>query len=247
LEKIEGERQRDTWIDGHELALKVISALDRYIQDYPDNAKGWVPGDAVPAAFEASITTILEPCKSQGITLVSQHGIAESPRMMVQLKFSRQIRIMVTNGDNLFEIYRLSLIQALMNGADIRVLVPKPGSDFVKDVEESESIHVKRKGFDQRIMNVEVRLKDCLEEARSNSPASLGTASVGFFTTHLRSTMVLCEDWGWLTITLPPLRATETVSFEIERIGENSLLSACIRHFDCTWDIVKARNDVKQV
>jgi hypothetical protein len=25
------------------------------------------------------------------------------------------------------------------------------------------------------------------------------------------------------------------------------LLSACIRHFDRTWDIVKARNDVKQV
>ena len=68
---------------------------------------------------------------------------------------------------------------------------------------------------------------------------------VGHFTTQLRCTMVLCDDtWGWLTLTLPPMRSVEAASFELV---PGSLLTACITHFSAIWDTVKERHRVRRV
>jgi hypothetical protein len=99
---------------------------------------------------------------------------------------------------------------------------------------------------------VESRLREAIGQARGQSGESgaISTSSVdiGYFSTHLRSTMILCdEDWGWLTITLPPARAPETPSFELGTKGRHTLLEACRRHFNRTWEIVAARQKIKHI
>jgi nucleoside 2-deoxyribosyltransferase len=247
-EKIEKSRNRDEWMDKYELSSKVVSALDVAKKTHP--ATGWIRGDTVPDTFDRELVDILKPCRAKGISKVSVDGIADPPTMTSNLGTSKLIRIMSTSATRLLEIYRPSIVRAFQQGARIQVLVPEPKSQFVKDVNESESVHVPRTGIEEEIRDIESRLIDFREEARRTiePQQALGTAEIGYFTTHLRSTLVLCDDrWGWLTITLPPLRAPETVSFELAGTGDNSLLDSCIKHFNRTWEIMVQRSSIKRL
>jgi hypothetical protein len=103
--------------------------------------------------------------------------------------------------------------------------------------------------LDTELDIIRVRLLEALSEAAVNiqrTGLTLGRAEVGYFTTHLRSTMVLCDkSWGWLTITLPPFRATETVSMELGPTSGRPLLQTCVDHFDRIWEIVEERGEVE--
>jgi hypothetical protein len=118
----------------------------------------------------------------------------------------------------------------------------------VEDVEEAESVYVARGlSISEEIATTRTRIVEALSEA-SVETASPGEAALGFYTTHLRSTLVICDDqWGWITITLPPLRATETMSMELIEAGGRSLVRACVAHFDRVWTIVSRRGDVTMI
>ena len=60
--------------------------------------------------------------------------------------------------------------------------------------------------------------------------------------------MILCDDtWGWLTLTLPPARAPETPSFELGKGGQRTIIAACLKHFNRTWDIVQKRGATRRI
>ena len=77
--KLEGSHGCNYWIDGNELASRVTHSLNDYAKEYP--AIGWIRGDVVPEGIETDLKTILEPCKSEGIRLVSPHGLAQNQKM----------------------------------------------------------------------------------------------------------------------------------------------------------------------
>jgi hypothetical protein len=155
---------------------------------------------------------------------------------------------MSTSAVRFLEIYRRDLVEAVSRGARLRVLVPQPDSSFALDVDEMESEYTKRRPIGEEIEAIPDRLFDFLAEARGIDPATTGSATIGYFSTHLRSTMIICDDdWSWLTVTLPPLRAAETMSMEFERVGGDDLVSACLRHFDRVWRVVSGRGDVRDV
>jgi hypothetical protein len=55
--------------------------------------------------------------------------------------------------------------------------------------------------------------------------------------------MVLIKDkkterkWGWITLTLPPAKAVNTISFEIQskNSSKDNIYNQCLEHFDAVW------------
>ncbi|MDC0771757.1 DUF4062 domain-containing protein [Streptomyces sp. HD] len=241
--RVEADVVRASWSNPSDLATKVTAALNRAAWD--SSAVGWVRADSVPEQFEALHAELLHPCDRLGIRRVSIDGVA-GPDMRENLARALTTRIMSTSAVRLLEIYRQSFIEALTDGGHIKVLLPDPQGNFLTDVEESESAHGPRGvKISDEVALVRNRLLDILREAaapRRSRPGSRGTVEIGYFTTHLRSTLVLCDDhWGWLTMTLPPARAPETASLMLSG-GDRSLLNVCIRHFERTWDVVASRH-----
>ncbi|MET7704053.1 DUF4062 domain-containing protein [Streptomyces sp. NPDC005485] len=239
--RVEASLVRAAWNNPDDLASEVITALNAATQY--SSAVGWVRADSVPEQFGLLSDNLLEPCARLGIRQVSVDGVA-GPEMPDNLARARIIRVMSTSAVRLIEIYKQSFVAALKSGGHIKVLLPDPQGSFVTDVQESESAYGPRGvKISEEVTLVHYRLREVLgEAAASTSPsASLGTVEIGYFTTHLRSTLVLCDEhWGWLTLTLPPARAPETASLVLNP-ADRSLLSVCVRHFDRTWDVVASR------
>ncbi|MFG2936584.1 DUF4062 domain-containing protein [Streptomyces sp. NPDC048282] len=249
IKRVEADLIRAAWRNPDELATKVTAALNHAASE--SSAVGWVRADSIPEQFEALHAGMLDPCSQLGIRQVSIDGVA-GPEMRENLARAHTTRIMSTSAVRLLEIYKQPFINAVRAGGRIKVLVPEPGSIFLADVEESESNHGPRgMTISEEVSMVRQRLLDIVREVHllgaTHAPAPIGTVEIGYFTTHLRSTLVLCDyHWGWLTLTLPPARAPETASLALNG-GDLSLLNVCIRHFERTWEIVTRRGNREQL
>jgi hypothetical protein len=248
-DRLENELTVDYWTNGDELANKVSAALYNKMKESERTGVGerigWIRGDAIPQGLLAKKESIVDPCELVGIASLNTDGIA-GEAMRENLGTAQKIRTINTTGVRFFERYEHKLVDALKNGCSIQVLVPKPGSEFLFDVTESESKSVARDTIDSEIGIIRSRLIEALSEATeaADSATGLGTIWLGYFTTHLRSSIVLCdEDWGWLTLVLPPRRAVGSISFELKDSGEAALIKQCITHFDRIWEIVTKRGD----
>jgi len=234
---------------GDELAGKVVGSLNSTVLSNPQ--PGWVRGNSLEAIASEIRKDLVIPAQSVGIARISTDGQA-GPIMSERIAQAHSIAIMSTSSPRLIEIQKTYMVEALSKGRSIRVLVPELEGTFVGDVEESESEDVPRDSISTEIDIVKKRLREAKGEATRLSGRLgtnyLGNIRLGHFTTHLRSTLVLCDDtWGWLTITLPPARAAQTPSFELINKGNHTLLEACLRHFDRTWTIIEGRGGVEEI
>jgi uncharacterized protein DUF4062 len=232
---------------GDELAGKVVSSLNSAVLSNPQ--PGWVRGDSLEAIATDIQQYLVTPAQSVGIVRISPDGQAGSI-MSERIAQARNIAIMSTSATRIIEIQKTYLVEALSRDCNVRVLVPELEGMFLDDVEESESEDARRESISNEIRAVRTRLSEAKGEAsRLSARLHKGdkcSVRLGYFTTHLRSTMILCDDeWGWLTITLPPARAPQTPSFELNNKGRHTLLEACIRHFDRTWAIVSERGKIE--
>jgi hypothetical protein len=178
-----------------------------------------------------------------GITRVSVGGSGGTV-LVEKVRTSRVIRIIATSAVRFIESNTSSLVEALANGCDLRILLPEPEGIFVKEVELLEGLERERPTrIADEIRTVIVALSGALQEAaefagRERSVSPLGTVNVGYFSTQLRMTMILCdESWGWVTMTLPPSRSTDCPSLELSGKGTRPLLSLCQAHFDQMWEL----------
>lgn len=249
-EKVQNRWNVDFWDDEKVLPRLISTRLNRAIDSF--DRPGWVPGNSTPESLQREIEEILNPCRTQGIAKIVPYGKADSTTMSNNLELSKEIRIMVTSGTRFLDGYRRAISKAIATGANVRVLVPKPESELVRDVGESEREgdggKIRGAEISQEIREADARFSEYMDEAKKINSSLTGGISIGHYTTHLRSTMILCDDkWGWLTITLPPLRASETLSFELHYTESECFLRDCIRHFDRTWEIIESRNDVKRI
>ncbi|MEW6350840.1 MAG: DUF4062 domain-containing protein [Thermodesulfobacteriota bacterium] len=249
-EKVKRSWNVEEWEDEKELPRLIASRLHKAVDIC--QRPGWVRGDCVPENLQKEFEAILYPSRALGIAKIVPDGKADSRTMSSSLEASTEIRIIVISGTRFLDGYRRSIVKAISSGAEVRLLIPKPESEFVKDVglseRDGEDGERRAEEIAQEIREAEPRFVEYLREARRGQPRSilnLGTISIGYYTTLFRSTMILCDKkWGWLTIMVPPLRASESLSFELIRTGDECFLHDCIRHFDRTWEIVDSRNDV---
>lgn len=188
----------------------------------------------------------LKQLKRLGIYKI--HPTSRNEIAIHRMASARNIRIMAVSANTLIKNSRNEIINALREQrALIRVLLADPDSQFVSDVEETESPH--RVGqIGPEIRNVERLLLEYLEEASSGRRVEeVGKIKIGYYTTHLRSSLILCDEtWGWLTLNLPPKRAVQSVSLELSQVG-NGLLEDCIKHFDRCWEIAEQHGRARQI
>ncbi|WP_433065607.1 DUF4062 domain-containing protein [Dactylosporangium sp. CS-033363] len=246
-DRLEGELTCKYWDSADDLALHVVTALNRAVHDRPQI--GWVRANTIGAPLERVFADVVEPAQTLGISRISANGQAGAA-MSATIEAARTVRIMSTSATRLLDIQKPYLARALLHGADVRVLVPAAESMFLLDVDEMED----RDPADPiatEVAQASRRLREVLADARRlnrGRDAPLGRVRLGFFSTHLRSTLVLCdESWGWLTVTLPPLRAAETASFELVDGSSKALLDDCVHHFDRVWEVVEARGDATTI
>jgi len=188
----------------------------------------------------------LRQCKQLGICRIYSTSQLESP--CTQMAQAKNIRIMAVSANALIKQRKNEIISALREHRSfIRVLLAQPNSQFVLDVEESESVH--RIGqISPEIDNVKKLLSEYVEEAATGKRIEeIGEIKIGYYSTSLRSSLILCDDsWGWVTLNLPPKRAVQSASLELFHV-DGGLLNDCIKHFDRCWEIVEQRKNSFQI
>ncbi|RGD57220.1 DUF4062 domain-containing protein [Kitasatospora xanthocidica] len=243
-EKVRRERLWRSWRTVADLRNDVTRALRLAVRHTPQ--PGWVKGNSIAHTFSAEWQNLVAPGTQIGVARISVDGQAGNA-LSENLGKASSIGIMSTSGKRLIEIQTPYLTKALAAGSRIRVLVPTPDGQFLVDVDESESLWDQRSPIAAEVREVEARLRSIVREAGARSTAA-GSIEIGFFTTHLRSTMILCDrTWGWVTLTLPPARAPETPSLELRGTRDFGLIDACWKHFDRTWAIVEERGEVRTI
>lgn len=190
---------------------------------------------------------ILRTCKTKGIANIYPTGKG-SVALAANLSGANDIRIMVTSGLGLFSIHRNEIVRALRdNHAQVRIFIAKPDSEYIRDHEKIEGLTDGQ--YNSEIKSVEGVLQKFVNEAESSKEKGrrIGNLFVGYYTTQIKSAMILCGDsWGWLSLFLPPKWPNETTSFELIA-AKDGLLSDCITHFDESWKLAEARNLVREI
>lgn len=250
--RLQSEQLLYEWGNAGELIDGVRASLTEAIAYHP--RPGWIRGDSVPADLSSAWENLVAPSDALGIKRIALTGLPPSDLLAAKLSASDTIRILATSGARLFENHRRDVLTAATRGAAVRVLVPLPKSEFVKDVDDAESAYVDRgTKIDQEIRDTELRLTDIVAEAAERNTNSDGIlrpidVQIAYFTTHLRTTYTICDDtWAWMTITLPPERAVQSPSLELTKSGGSPLIDLCIRNFDRAWHAAATRGDVKQI
>jgi hypothetical protein len=181
-------------------------------------------------------------CSSLGIRRVYAKGKQSTESLMSEkIAAASVLRIMAVSGQSLIKGHKEELVAALRDrSAVIQVLVAEPYSQFVDDVEKTESMD--RVGqISPEITQTDALLREYLAEARESTKGKkqIGRVLVGNFTTHLRASILVCDDqWCWYKPNIPPKRAVETFSLELIE-QPSGLLRDCIIHFERIWKLME--------
>ena len=160
--------------------------------------------------------------------------------MSERIAAARNIRIMAVSAQTVIKGNRDAIVSALRDkAASIQVLLARPNSKFVKDVERVES--PTRSGhISNEILQTKALLEEYLIKAKESADSSvnIGTVEVRHYSSHLRASILVCDDqWCWYTPNLPPKRSIETFSLELAPAA-SGLINDCISHFDRVWDLM---------
>lgn len=181
-----------------------------------------------------------------GISEIHTRGHGNERQIHMMATANDSLRIMAVSAHALVFKRKSEIVTALANGVNLRVLIAMPDSQFVKDIERVES--AARAGrITQEIVSVEMLLSEYLADAGKKATGAVGTVMLGHYSTDLRCSIVLCGNkWGWLTLNLPPARAVETCSFELE-VVPNGLLATAEKHFEQVWKLAAEDGHVKAI
>jgi hypothetical protein len=162
--------------------------------------------------------------------------------MTKKLENANTIRVFLTTGLKFFTNNENAIEYAIKNNkAKVFVLIADKKARFLMDVNELE-----RKG-DERAEFKDIRdeipaVENILNEITART-GNIKAIEIKHFHTEFRTSMILIEKdnepgWGWITLTLPPAKAVNTISFEIESKNpkDDNIYNQCIRHFLAVWE-----------
>lgn len=170
---------------------------------------------------------------------------------------AKNIYVVSTTGASLIKTLRdKAFPAALGNGANIHIILPSRGSAFCRDValvEERlsgiQSNDVIDEQNNQRISSENDAVCLYLNEAKVNS--SSGSGKIWCYDSHtlLRQTIFLIvgDDfvWGWVTMTLPPLRSTAcpTLMLDTSKKSEHlGVAKSLLTHCESIINVAKEKN-----
>lgn len=212
---------------------------------------------------EETYNNILDYCQKEGITKFNKGQVYTKEEMIAKFSQAKEVYIVSTTGAGLLKTLKEeALIKALGNKAKVNIILPDRDSQFCQDVAVAECT---RGGFNHviaeqnrfRIESEFVATIQYLNEAyclaKMKYPAGIGTIDCYNSRTLLRQTIVLLvlEDnhsWGWVNMTMAPLRTTDTPSIAISDINvQKGLDKMIISHCNCLMNIAENRNEKRTI
>ncbi len=233
------------WVDTLNPDL-VVSALNRCVESHPDLA-GWI---------REKESSIFKSAKTAGILDISLKGFLSKEKLESWLKKANRLLLCYTTGNSFVINNRDLLVEFVTKGGSIQLLCCKPYSKEMYDIQKiEESEHGNREQIHRELSEVYNILQSIYKKAAEG--ATPGSIQIGFMSTLIRSSFLIAagptetEKAGWFTVTLPPAKSRETVSFEMESdpalSAENNLLSRCEQHFSHVWNYALGNNEVMTI
>lgn len=207
---------------------------------------------------------ILEYCNKEGIDRFGKGQIFNKDLIIQKISKARKIYFLSTTGAGLFKTLKEeALPNALKNGAEVNVILPDKDSEFCEDVALAEC----KQNFYGKMIEIQNKNRihfeydmvfQYLNEAytlamQAEEKVSLGTLTCYCSQTLLRQTIVLAIDdnnkaWGWISMTMPPVRTTDSLSFSIDGQCEtSSLTKLIIDHCECIKSIAREKGEIKSI
>ena len=221
-------------------ADEVVSALDNYTEKHTE-LSGWIKEED---------STIYKSAADAGIENISLDGFLSREKLKSWLNNADEIMLCYTTGHSFIKTNNDFLVDFISKGGIVRFLCCEPDSKPMHDVQRIEEqiygnrdlIHKEFEDVYNESVNIYNRAKNAIPEEERDR---LGNIQIGFLDTLMRSSFLLCEskdaEWqkGWFTITLPPAKSRETVTFELSVMQHsdlrNNLLSRARAYFDAVW------------
>lgn len=234
------------WTDEPD-SLQIINSLNRYVNLH-SNLPGWI---------REKDSSIFKSASAVGIKNISLDGFLSREKLKCWLDEAKQLKLCYTTGRAFVVTNDDLLAEYVSNGGSIQILCCKPHSEALNDVERIEEfVYGDRATIHEEFFTVYRELKNIYNRAKQlnkgKDGVALGKIEIGFLSTLLRSSFLIVENdknkSGWFTITLPPAKSRETVSFEIvsgeEQDRTNNLIDRSIIYFEYVWENALSRNDV---
>lgn len=203
-----------------------------------------------PSSFASQPDTLILPNTLPvddgiGISRIYNRGSGRNEELANHILKSHDLKIMALSAASI-RIHITAIVTALVNNeCKVKVLIAKENSDFVSEVERLEpyrhgQIHAEIEHTRTRLLEIVNRANDVRHKRKP-----IGRVWLGRYMYALRSSLLICDNnWCWLTLNLPPKRASESVSFVIEKVSDG-LIDDCINHFESVWELYK--NEIEEI
>ena len=202
---------------------------------------------------------ILYYCDKEGIKKFGQGKNAyDSDNMDERIKNAKTVYVITTTGASLFKSLKENVIPtALRNGVDFNIIIPDRYSQFCQDVAIAEC---KRKNYtpvierqnqnriEQEFEDVHQYLNEAYCDAINNGQPPKGSIHCFSSRTLLRQTLLLAVNkdhsvWGWMTMTMPPLRSAVCPSLTFyDNDANDGLGKLLIKHCECLMRVAHKEN-----
>lgn len=206
---------------------------------------------------------ILDYCQKEGITKFRNGQIYTKDEMISKFALAKKVYIVSTTGAGLLKTLKEeALIKALGNKAEINVILPDRDSQFCQDVAEAECsrewfnpiiAEQNRYRIESEFVATIQYLNEAYCQASKKYPDGIGTITCYNSRTLLRQTIVLLildnnRSWGWINMTMVPLRTTDTPSVAISDTNiQKGLDKMVVNHCECLMKIATDRNAKRSI
>ena len=199
---------------------------------------------------------ILSYCENYGIKQFKNTSLT-SDVLTQKLANSKRLYIISTTGVGMINTLDSVgyLKSALLSGCDIYFVLPNKSSQLCNDVAQIESPneakqHQKRLSseFDNALKYLQSSVNSASSEAKANKT---GKVFICCAYTLIRQTITLSvknDDsvWGWMSVTIPPLRTNSgTPSLEfVGSVNDNTMANIALTHAESLVRVARDRGDI---
>lgn len=221
---------------------RVVSALKQCVSERSD-LTGWI---------REKDSQIFQSASKAGVLDISLDGIIPKEKLYGWLERGEALNICYTTGQSFILSYSDRLTEFVARGGHVRFLCCKPNTAEMRDIQIiEESVYGNREKIHDEFSVVCNVLSNVYTAAKNANKGTMGTIEVGFLSTLFRSSFLVVENSkgknGWLTVTLPPAKSRETISFEMSSREEdttNKLIKRVTNYFNAVWEYAKQKGEI---
>ena len=200
-------------------------------------------------------------CEDEGISKIKKGYVYNRKIMEKKIVSARCVYFVSTTGSSLLKsICEKVLPEALRNGVKINIIIPDKESQFCKEVAMAECerynkivTKLNEKRIADEFDSVHQYLNESYCHAMSGDTPPKGKIMCFNSKTLLRQTIFLAVSkekraWGWVTMTVPPFRSSDTPSIVIDDNDVSNGLGKIIEdHCKCLMRLAEKNNEFKEI